>query len=105
MPNVYVIGEVDLSDRARFRGSPDLVSYAIQRGWFEKAGIDLAMEDGNGSNTTVQLDQCAEPGPRRGEPRRQGPSSSRPHVRGSEQRMCRHRSHYSSPGNLSPASP
>jgi NitT/TauT family transport system substrate-binding protein len=28
---------------------------ALQRGWFEKAGIDLAMEDGNGSNTTVQL--------------------------------------------------
>jgi len=27
----------------------------IQRGWFEKAGIDLSMEDGNGSTTTVQL--------------------------------------------------
>ena len=28
---------------------------AMQKGWFEKVGIDLAMEDGNGSNTTVQL--------------------------------------------------
>jgi NitT/TauT family transport system substrate-binding protein len=28
---------------------------ALKRGWFEKAGIDLQMEDGNGSNTTVQL--------------------------------------------------
>jgi NitT/TauT family transport system substrate-binding protein len=28
---------------------------AMQKGWFEKAGIDLYMEDGNGSNTTVQL--------------------------------------------------
>jgi NitT/TauT family transport system substrate-binding protein len=28
---------------------------ALQRGWFEKAGIDLYMEDGNGSNATVQL--------------------------------------------------
>src|SRR5438552_14883439 len=28
---------------------------AMQRGWFEKAGIDLYMEDGNGSNATVQL--------------------------------------------------
>ena len=27
----------------------------MKRGWFEKAGIDLAMEDGNGSNATVQL--------------------------------------------------
>lgn len=27
----------------------------MQRGWFEKAGIDLYMEDGNGSSTTVQL--------------------------------------------------
>jgi NitT/TauT family transport system substrate-binding protein len=28
---------------------------ALKRGWFEKAGIDLQMEDGNGSNSTVQL--------------------------------------------------
>ena len=28
---------------------------AMQKGWFEKAGIDLYMEDGNGSNATVQL--------------------------------------------------
>jgi NitT/TauT family transport system substrate-binding protein len=27
----------------------------LQRGWFDKAGIDLYMEDGNGSNATVQL--------------------------------------------------
>ena len=27
----------------------------LQRGWFEKAGIDSYMEDGNGSSTTVQL--------------------------------------------------
>jgi NitT/TauT family transport system substrate-binding protein len=27
----------------------------MQRGWFEKAGIDLYMEDGNGSSATVQL--------------------------------------------------
>jgi NitT/TauT family transport system substrate-binding protein len=28
---------------------------AMQRGWFEKAGIDLEMEDGNGSSATVKL--------------------------------------------------
>jgi NitT/TauT family transport system substrate-binding protein len=27
----------------------------LRRGWFERAGIDLAMEDGNGSSATVQL--------------------------------------------------
>ena len=27
----------------------------MQRGWFDKAGIDLYMEDGNGSTTTVQM--------------------------------------------------
>ena len=27
----------------------------LKRGWFEKAGVDLYMEDGNGSNATVQL--------------------------------------------------
>ena len=36
-PNVYVIGEVDLADRENFRASPDLVSYAVSRGWFDPA--------------------------------------------------------------------
>jgi len=27
----------------------------LQRGWFERAGIDLYMEDGNGSSATVQM--------------------------------------------------
>ncbi len=31
----HVIGEVNLADRANFRGSPDLISYAVQRGWFD----------------------------------------------------------------------
>jgi dipeptidase len=35
LPNVYIIGEVDLDDTANFRASPDLVSYAAARGWFE----------------------------------------------------------------------
>lgn len=34
LPNVYIIGEVDLDDTANFRASPDLVSYAAARGWF-----------------------------------------------------------------------
>src|SRR5262245_45406415 len=28
---------------------------ALKQGWFEKAGIDLYMEDGNGSSATVKL--------------------------------------------------
>jgi len=37
LPARHVIGEVDLSDRENFRGSPDLVSYAVARGWFDPA--------------------------------------------------------------------
>jgi len=35
LPARHVIGEIDLADRANFRASPDLVSYAAQRGWFD----------------------------------------------------------------------
>jgi len=35
LPNVYIIGEVDLDDTANFCASPDLVSYAAARGWFD----------------------------------------------------------------------
>jgi dipeptidase len=38
LPARHVIGEIDLADRANFRASPDLVSYATQRGWFDPAG-------------------------------------------------------------------
>ncbi len=38
LPNVYIIGEVDLSDASRFLASPDLVSYASQRNWFDARG-------------------------------------------------------------------
>ncbi len=35
LPNVYVIGEVDLSDTENFLGSKDLIDYAAGRGWFD----------------------------------------------------------------------
>lgn len=38
IPNVYVIHEVDLDDEANFIASPDLVDYAIGRGWYDPAG-------------------------------------------------------------------
>ena len=40
IPNYYTIGEVDLSDTTKFLGSPDLIEYAIKRGWYnpEKDG-------------------------------------------------------------------
>ncbi|MBQ0025032.1 MAG: C69 family dipeptidase [Bacteroidales bacterium] len=37
IPNYYVIGKVDLSDKANFAGSPDIVDYAISRGWYNPA--------------------------------------------------------------------
>jgi dipeptidase len=35
LPNVHVIGEVNLADSRSFLGSPDLVTYAVKRGWFD----------------------------------------------------------------------
>ena len=34
IPNYYCIGEIDLSDTLNFLGSPDIISYAIERGWY-----------------------------------------------------------------------
>ena len=35
LPNIHIIGEVDLEDTANFLSSPDLITYAVQRGWFD----------------------------------------------------------------------
>lgn len=37
IPNYYVIDKVDLSDKENFLGSPDLIDYAIKRGWYDPA--------------------------------------------------------------------
>jgi dipeptidase len=37
LPNVHVIDEVNLEDTANFIGSPDIIEYAIQRGWYDPA--------------------------------------------------------------------
>jgi len=38
LPNVYVIGKVNLKDTSNFLGSPDLIEYAIEKGWYNPAG-------------------------------------------------------------------
>jgi dipeptidase len=38
LPNVHIIAEVNLEDRDNFLSSPDLIDYAIQRGWFDPKG-------------------------------------------------------------------
>lgn len=35
IPNYYTITDVNLADTANFAGSPDIVSYAIERGWYD----------------------------------------------------------------------
>ena len=35
LPNVNIIQEIDLHDPSRFRASPDLVSYAVKKGWYD----------------------------------------------------------------------
>lgn len=37
IPNYYCITEVDLADTANFKGSPDIISYAQERGWYNPA--------------------------------------------------------------------
>ncbi|MCE5252172.1 C69 family dipeptidase [bacterium] len=60
--NTYTIREVDLADTLNFRGSPDLIDYAVKRGWynpsdgpfsFEKAYADPKTRD-NIANTHRQ---------------------------------------------------
>ncbi len=38
LPNIYIIGQVDLEDSKNFLASPDLIDYATQRGWFDPKG-------------------------------------------------------------------
>lgn len=38
LPNVYVIDKVDLKDKSNFLGSPDLIEYAVKKGWYNPAG-------------------------------------------------------------------
>ena len=38
LPNVYVIDKVNLQDKTNFLGSPDLIEYAIKKGWYNPAG-------------------------------------------------------------------
>lgn len=35
IPNHYCIDKVDLSDTTSFAGSPDIIDYAIERGWYD----------------------------------------------------------------------
>lgn len=37
IPNYYSITEVNLADTANFKGSPDIITYAIERGWYNPA--------------------------------------------------------------------
>jgi len=38
LPNVYVIDKVNLEDKSNFLGSPDLIEYAIKKGWYNPTG-------------------------------------------------------------------
>jgi len=35
IPNYYVIDKIDLSDKDNFAGSPDIITYAQSRGWYD----------------------------------------------------------------------
>ncbi len=37
IPNYYTIGEVNLADTVNFLGSPDIIEYAVRKGWYDPA--------------------------------------------------------------------
>jgi len=38
LPNVHIIAEMDLKDTGSFLGSPDVIDYAVKRGWLKREG-------------------------------------------------------------------
>jgi dipeptidase len=45
LANYYTLGKVDLKDKKNYLGSPDIISYAIKRGWYkpeQDGGFDFA---------------------------------------------------------------
>jgi dipeptidase len=40
LPNIHIIGEVNLNDTDKFLASPDLIDYAAGRGWFDPDGAE-----------------------------------------------------------------
>jgi len=51
VPNYYTIDYVDLSDTLNFLGSPDIVDYAVQRGWY-------SVDSGNEFNFRLAYSPC-----------------------------------------------
>jgi dipeptidase len=46
VPNVNIIQEIDLSDSSRFLGSPDIITYAEKKGWYDpKSGRPFNFRD------------------------------------------------------------
>jgi len=53
--NRYTIGAVDLNDRENFQGAPDIIEYAVRRGWFDPqkdGGFNFAEVYSNPGNFT-----------------------------------------------------
>ncbi len=54
IPNYYMIQEVDLSDRENFMGSADIISYAVNRGWYDpKTDGDFNFRETYGINWSI----------------------------------------------------
>lgn len=55
LPNNYTITEVDLNDPDRFMGSPDLVEYAIDQGWYDPdSGHPFSFRDAYASEGSLK---------------------------------------------------
>ena len=54
IPNYYTIKEIDLIDTVNFLGSPDIVNYATQKGWYEpESGKEFNFRTAYGSPASL----------------------------------------------------
>lgn len=61
IPNRYTIRQVELADRQNFLGCPDLISYAIARGYYDPASgepFDFGKAYGSPTSQTVERNAC-----------------------------------------------
>jgi dipeptidase len=57
IPNCYTIENVDLADQYHFMGSPDLVKYAVQKGWYDpKKERNFIFRDAYGKPSSQRAD-------------------------------------------------
>lgn len=56
IPNYYTIREIDLEDTLNYLGSPDLVDYAIERGWYNPGSGPFVFSEAYAASWSLKSD-------------------------------------------------